>query len=70
MVEAPRLPDPPVPAECTRGAFEAFAPELTGLPANWQAIDATGRARALLANKADDGQQYQDLRAQAIRCAH
>jgi hypothetical protein len=26
------------------------------------------RARAILTNKADDAEQYQQLRAQAIRC--
>ena len=68
LVDQPRLPDPPPPAECTRAAFQAYAPELAGLPQGWRTLDADGRARALLANKADDTQQYQDLRDQAIRC--
>ena len=69
LVDQPRLPDPPAPAECTRAALEAFAPELSGLPARWRDLTPDDRARALLANKADDTQQYQDLRDQAIRCA-
>ena len=59
----------PVPAECTRAAFAAFAPELTGLPADYQQLSPEGRAKQLLTNKRLDGQQYRQLRAQALRCA-
>lgn len=68
-MSAPRLNPPPAPAECLKSAFESFAPGLTGLPTNFRQLDPDGRARALLTNKADDGQNYQLLRAQAIRCA-
>jgi hypothetical protein len=64
----PRLPDPPAPAECTRKAFEGFAPGLSGLPSSWATLSPDERARALLTNKADDAEQYQQLRARAIRC--
>lgn len=69
LVDTPRLPDPPAPAECTRAAFEAFASELSGLPSGWSMQTKDERARALLINKGEDAQQYQDLRDQAIRCA-
>ncbi len=68
LVESPRLPDPPPPAECARAAFEAFAPELSGLPPKWRTLDKNGRAQAVLDNKAVDSQLYIDLRKQAIRC--
>lgn len=50
-------------------AFAAFAPELTGLPADYQQLDSKARARQLATNKRLDGQQYRQLRAQAMRCA-
>jgi hypothetical protein len=50
-------------------AIEAFAPELSGLPAGYAAMSEADQARTLLSLKASDTTQYQLLRAQAIRCA-
>jgi hypothetical protein len=69
LLEAPQLPPAPAPAECTRAAFEAFAPELAGLPVGYGAMNEADQAKTLLALKAGDTTQYQLLRAQAIRCA-
>lgn len=66
---APRIPPPPAPAECRKQAFEAFAPGLEGLPADWQQMSKDARAKKALTIKADDTENYQLLRAQAIRCA-
>jgi hypothetical protein len=65
----PQLPEPPAPAECTRAAFEAFAPELSGLPAGFQRLSPDERARTLLYLKNEDAQRYLTLREQALRCA-
>jgi hypothetical protein len=57
------------PAECRKAAFEAFAPGLEGLPIDWLQRTPRDRARTILTITADDGEQYQKLRAQAVRCA-
>lgn len=69
LVERPRLLALPPPAECTRVAIEAFAPQLSGLPAGYAVMSDADQARTLLSLKASDTTQYQLLRAQALRCA-
>lgn len=64
-----QVPRPVVPAECRKAAFEAFAPGLEGLPVDWLQRTPRDRARTILTITADDGEQYQKLRAQAVRCA-
>jgi hypothetical protein len=59
----------PPPAECLKASFEGFAPELAGLPDNYQTLSPHGRAQTLLDLKASDSEAYQTIRAQAIRCA-
>lgn len=68
---------PPVPAECTRKAFEAFSEGLAGLddsyaaPCPLESLQACreAKARAVLELKSEDADQYRQLRAQALRCA-
>jgi hypothetical protein len=68
---------PPVPAECTRKAFEAFSESLAGLddsyaaPCPLESLKACreAKARTLLTLKSQDAEQYRQLRAQALRCA-
>lgn len=53
-------------------AFEQYLPGLTPLPGtaqSWAALSREQRARIELAMKATDTSRYQQLRAQAIRCA-
>lgn len=69
VVTIPQLPPAPPPAECTRAALVAFAPELAGLPHDYVQMSPNDRARALLRTKASDSVQYRTLRAQALRCA-
>lgn len=69
LVDLPAIPPPPAPAECLRTSFEGFAPELAGLPGNYQALTPKARAQTLLHLKASDREAYKTLRAQAIRCA-
>ncbi|KLD65435.1 hypothetical protein [Dyella japonica] len=64
------MPAPPPPAECTGAGITLFAPELSTLPDDWAAMDSDSQVRELLILKQDDTQQYQLLRAQALRCAH
>lgn len=64
-----QAPQPVAPAECRKAAFEAFAPGLEGLPIDWLQRTPRDRARTILTITADDGEQYQKLRAQAVRCA-
>lgn len=49
--------------------MELFAPALSKLPDAYQAMNAPDRAKVQLKLKAADTEQYQLLRAQAIRCA-
>ena len=69
VVQIPQLPPAPAPAECTKAAFAAFAPELTGLSTDYTTLDPKARARVLATNKRLDGQQHRLLRSQALRCA-
>lgn len=66
---APRLPDPPVPSECTRAGFTLFAADLAPLPGDYLSMTRDQRAKAMLVLKSDDTTQYKLLRSQALRCA-
>lgn len=63
------VPPAPAPAECTATAFEAFAPQLAGLPPGFGSLNKDSRARVLLSLKESDAEAYINLRAQALRCA-
>lgn len=57
------------PAECTKAHFASYATALTTLPSGFGVLLIEEQARAILKNKADDGEQYATLRANALRCA-
>ena len=68
-VKAPQLPPPPAPAECTKAEFKLYPTGLEDLPTDFLQRTPKQRAQAILNINDDNGANYKELLAQALRCA-